>query len=32
MKLDEYVSNCVYKCKNVNSMNDFSVDVDKLGS
>ena len=31
MKLDECVSNCVYKCKTVNSMNDCSVDVDKLG-
>ena len=32
MELDECVNNCVYKCKNFNSRNDCSVDVDKLGS
>ena len=32
IELDEYVNNCVYKCKNLNSRNGCSVDVDKLGS
>ena len=31
MELGECVNNCVYKCKNLNSRNDCSVDVDKLG-